>query len=903
LDPAPTSPTNATPQTIGGTKDADTAIYLQGVIDPIVLLNAATTWNYNYPLQEGSNQFALVARDPAGNESAPTAQATIVLDTVRPYTDGHDPVRNTTVPQPLNKQIIVHVKDDGVGVEQSSIILTVAGVEYLYDNAAMSINAANVNDMVLTFTPPENYSADTNVSVKVVAQDLAGNAMTPDVYAFLTGSNVGITPTAIGLATGDTFTFTATGGSTPYSWSRSPEANSSITNITETTADFTASAVGPYTVTVTDAANDEASATVDVVTPITFSTTPANDTLESGSEFTFVASGGKVDGLVVWEADRGTIDPASGLYKETTADTIQVTVSAYDATYNKSHVSPVKGTYSFTVYPEVAFTNIPDTAPTVQPGETYDVTLTPSGGSGDYEWMVTTDPSGTFGDWVEQPTFDFVAPDTGPFAGLYEITLRDKNNPDFTDTFQIKVPLVFEPETKNIKGGNSFDLVLKGADAGATAGYEFTEDASADTYTTLNPDPANFTADINQPTTATTVVTESAVAELKKFKIQATVTGDDELVAAGLDVATTGWIRVLPTVEFSGVIEEAQGGPPISDATIMFKLADKTVDMATSAADGSFTVSLLDPSMMGAQYKVIALATNYLASVTTTADWENPQTIELTPAEDSVSGTVSDGVDPIGGARIECLVNDEPIVTYSDAVGNYTIGLPVLKDALAGELLARAVKEGYVAASQNVLVEPDFILTAQVAPGNPQNVCEDGGSFSDGECSVGIPGETLDGCYDLNIDPQVDVGPKTVYSEHSVVLVAIDLSGAVLAVPIEICIPFDTADVNPGDFKGGSAVIYHAPTTADFRNGVNMESVPTSDITYEDHLKPEVCFNVGDLSTFGAGSAVTSGGGGGGGGGGCFIATAADGSGAALLLLLALLSTTGVMILRRLPRR
>jgi len=472
LDPAPTSPTNATPQTIGGTKDADTAIYLQGVVDPIVPLNDAAIWGYNYPLQEGSNQFALVAKDPAGNESAPTAQTTIVLDTVIPYTSGHDPEQNTTVPQPLNKQVIVHVKDDGVGVEESSITLTVAGVEYLYDNAAMSINAANVNDMVVTFTPPENYSADTNVSVKVEAQDLAGNVMTPDVYAFLTGSNVGITPTAIGLATGDTFTFTATGGSTPYAWSRDPEANSSITNITETTADFSASAVGQYTVTVTDAATDEATATVDVVTPIAISTTPANDALESGGEFTFAASGGKVDGEVVWEVDQGSIDPASGLYTVTTADTIQVTVTAYDATYNKSHVSPVTETYTFTVYPEVAVTNKPTAPTTVNAGE-YSTEFKVEGGDEDYTWSVIG-PEAVAGGIGS--SFKFKAPSTGNFAGEYTITVTDGKG--FTDEFVVYVPikLVAWDGTKiipsNCPAGDSITLMAQGVGTDLDITYE-----------------------------------------------------------------------------------------------------------------------------------------------------------------------------------------------------------------------------------------------------------------------------------------------------------------------------------------------------------------------------------------------------------------------------------------------
>jgi hypothetical protein len=70
-----------------------------------------------------------------------------------------------------------------------------------------------------------------------------------------------------------------------------------------------------------------------------------------------------------------------------------------------------------------------------------------------------------------------------------------------------------------------------------------------------------------------------------------------------------------------------------------------------------------------------------------------------------------------------------------------------------------------------------------------------------------------------------------------------------------------------------------------------------------------VTLYVNHTTSIGVGSssgAAADGGGGGGGGGGCFIATAADGPGtviALVVLILVLLSSTGVMILRRLPRR
>jgi len=296
--------------------------------------------------------------------------------------------------------------------------------------------------------------------------------------------------------------------------------------------------------------------------------------------------------------------------------------------------------------------------------------------------------------------------------------------------------------------------------------------------------------------------------------------------------------------------------------------------------------------MIGTEYDVIVLADNYHLYSATTEGWdfENGAIIELTPIPGepdafSVTGQVtdSDSGDGIEGAKVECEVAGEPLEVYADDSGFYTLWLPVSTDTLT-ELQARASGVGYSALRQDLLANSDFVLEPQVTdPQAPQDVCEDGGGFLEGDCIVRIPADVLDTCYDLEIDPAIDVGDESPYTEHSVLLVEISLSGADLQDPIMLTIPYDIDDVDPGDFVNGIVVIYHAPTADDLREGVNVTAVPASDIIYEDHLNGLVCFWVRSLSMFGTGAPEPDDGDGiiipaGGGGGGCFIATAAFGT-------------------------
>ncbi|MBU4350375.1 DUF1565 domain-containing protein, partial [bacterium] len=71
------SPTNISPQTLSGTKETNSSIWLNGT--EVVPLNSSTDWSYSYNLSEGENNISITSQDMIGNESSPVT-ATIEYD-------------------------------------------------------------------------------------------------------------------------------------------------------------------------------------------------------------------------------------------------------------------------------------------------------------------------------------------------------------------------------------------------------------------------------------------------------------------------------------------------------------------------------------------------------------------------------------------------------------------------------------------------------------------------------------------------------------------------------------------------------------------------------------------------------------------------------------------------------
>ncbi|MBI4846009.1 MAG: fibronectin type III domain-containing protein [Candidatus Omnitrophica bacterium] len=114
--------------------------------------------------------FAIKTTDNAANISdisnVPTGTTNAVPDTTPPYTTGHIPVKDASGIS-TDTNIIVHVKDDGAGVNVSSIVMTVNGQVV---SPAITGTAA---DYLLSYNPANDFQAGQQIFVTIQASDLA----------------------------------------------------------------------------------------------------------------------------------------------------------------------------------------------------------------------------------------------------------------------------------------------------------------------------------------------------------------------------------------------------------------------------------------------------------------------------------------------------------------------------------------------------------------------------------------------------------------------------------------------------------------------------------------------------------------------------------------------------------
>ncbi|HRY52714.1 MAG TPA: right-handed parallel beta-helix repeat-containing protein [Candidatus Portnoybacteria bacterium] len=107
------TPTNISSQTISGTKEANTSVWLNGF--EIVSLDGGVNWSYNLSLTEGINEISITTKDAAGNESEAVTSA-IIYDTTAPegtlsINDGAAYTNSSEV------TLTVSATDDGSGVK------------------------------------------------------------------------------------------------------------------------------------------------------------------------------------------------------------------------------------------------------------------------------------------------------------------------------------------------------------------------------------------------------------------------------------------------------------------------------------------------------------------------------------------------------------------------------------------------------------------------------------------------------------------------------------------------------------------------------------------------------------------------------------------------------------------
>ncbi|HEY6000332.1 MAG TPA: right-handed parallel beta-helix repeat-containing protein, partial [bacterium] len=169
--------TRATSQTISGTKDSGTSIWLDNA--QVVALDAATTWSYPLTLVEGANAHVLFARDAAGNRS-PDVPFAIIKDTVAPTLAGTTPASGT-VSNVRPAQVVLTFTDQSTSIDATATLSTAA----LRDGAsqtvagAWSVPATNI----VSFTPTGQF-AEGAYSAVMTATDLAGNTLAVNQSVF-----------------------------------------------------------------------------------------------------------------------------------------------------------------------------------------------------------------------------------------------------------------------------------------------------------------------------------------------------------------------------------------------------------------------------------------------------------------------------------------------------------------------------------------------------------------------------------------------------------------------------------------------------------------------------------------------------------------------------------------------
>jgi len=143
------SPTNVSLQTLSGTKESNTSIWINGV--EVISANSETTWSYDFELTEGENSISIISKDTVGNESN-EINTTIMSDTIAPAIPSLETV---TSPTNISSQTLSGTKE-----ANSSILIN--------DTEVVSINSST------DWSHPYNLSEGTN-NISITSRDAADN--------------------------------------------------------------------------------------------------------------------------------------------------------------------------------------------------------------------------------------------------------------------------------------------------------------------------------------------------------------------------------------------------------------------------------------------------------------------------------------------------------------------------------------------------------------------------------------------------------------------------------------------------------------------------------------------------------------------------------------------------------
>jgi len=139
------TPTNISPQLLSGTKEANSAIWINGT--EVVPLDSSNEWSYICNLSEGNNNISITSRDAVGNESIPTT--TVIEYDLNIYVDVENvsDIEDGTKANPFNTIV------EGIeAVTAGKSVIVSAGTynEQLVVNKGITLQGANRDNTFIT---------------------------------------------------------------------------------------------------------------------------------------------------------------------------------------------------------------------------------------------------------------------------------------------------------------------------------------------------------------------------------------------------------------------------------------------------------------------------------------------------------------------------------------------------------------------------------------------------------------------------------------------------------------------------------------------------------------------------------------------------------------------------------
>ena len=287
-----------------------------------------------------------------------TAPATSGSATVR-VTDSLGATANATVT--INAALAISPSSQIVLISSTNTFTGSAGVSpYTYSIAS---GGGSINSSTGAYTAPAS-----NGSATIQVMDSLGNTASSAVTITTT---LGITPSSVTLAVTNTQSFSATGGTGPFTFSVFSGGGS----IVSSTGVYTAGATsGSATVRVTDSLGATANATVTVNAALAIS--PSTATIASTGTQSFTASGGVSAYAYSIVSGPGSINSSTGLYTGVSAGSVSVRVT--DSLGNTSDAAlTVNG--PLTVSPVSAYVVVNS-----------DLAITPAGGVSPYTFAIVS---------------------------------------------------------------------------------------------------------------------------------------------------------------------------------------------------------------------------------------------------------------------------------------------------------------------------------------------------------------------------------------------------------------------------------------------------------------------------------------------------------------------------------